>query len=186
LARWGSHALVLLAAGGLGCRGSGGTCPEWQSPCPRHFDVDAFCKTTAGCRIDGVEIDSHLYDVHLARGQVLQLPVAEFASAISDTRDFFFRYTATGRCEVPQVAQCVHPQPANVTVLLDGVPGTHGQPSQDRRAGGATSVRWTPFPSDPQLLDLSYADGNYIYVGVEGWFEDSVCEDENPAPICDL
>ena len=40
--------------------------------------------------------------------------------------------------------------------------------------------------AEPQLLELTYSDGNLTHVGVGIYFVDLVCENAHPPPQCGL
>ena len=167
----------------LGCGCGAGKCDVYESRCPATTNLSDAC-AAGECSIDGTPFTATLAQANLEKGETLRIQLVNLPS-LDRTPNLLFGYENTdGACcdSTP-----VLPSEKLATVLLDGVPGTHFAVSLQRDSIGRDSVRWTPFPAHPQVLELSYADGDYQTTGLFLSFEDAVCEaNQPPRPDCGL
>ena len=173
-------ALVLLAC--PGCLDT--SCEPWDSPCPEWFDLNEYCFDSGQCRVGGQVVEA-LTTANFEKGEWLTIPVDDFADQLEQIQDLFVTFVASGPVEAGNDER-IPPSSKNATVLLDGVPGAYAELSPGESGYRFSAFRWDPFPAAPQLLELSYADGNLEHITLSLWFGDFACEDANPPPLCEL
>ena len=118
------------------------TCPEYMSPCPKPFDVAAWCGDT-NCQLDMQPAQcAEFLGCRARRGQKLSIPISRFYASL-DAYDLKLSLSSAG-CSGVAVA------PEEFIVQLDGVAGT---PSSLHYANEAVFT-WAPFPEAPTVLPL--------------------------------
>jgi hypothetical protein len=119
------------------------TCPEYMSPCPKPFDVAAWCGDT-NCQLDMQPAQcAEFLGCRARRGQKLSIPISRFYASL-DAYDLKLSLSSAG-CSGVAVA------PEEFIVQLDGVAGT---PSSLHYANEAVFT-WAPFPEAPIVLALT-------------------------------
>ena len=119
------------------------TCPEYMSPCPKPFDVAAWCGDT-NCQLDMQPAQcAEFLGCRARRGQKLSIPISRFYASL-DAYDLKLSLSSAG-CSGVAVA------PEEFIVQLDGVAGT---PSSLHYANEAVFT-WAPFPEAPTVLALT-------------------------------
>jgi hypothetical protein len=108
-----------------------------MSPCPKPFDVAAWCGDT-NCQLDMQPAQcAEFLGCHARRGQKLSIPISRFYASL-DAYDLKLSLSSAG-CSGVAVA------PEEFIVQLDGVAGT---PSSLHYAN-ETVFTWAPLPGSP-------------------------------------
>jgi hypothetical protein len=148
------------------------SCPEFQSPCAKPFDVGQWCGGTQ-CQLDGGPAECGAFSgCRVARGKTLSVPISAFEASLT-VHDL--KIELSDGCSGGS-----GPKPQDLLITIDGVAGT-------ATASDATTaiVTWSPFPSTPTLLEVSYSNPTAApCLNVELSFVDERCETQNPAPVC--
>ena len=146
-----------------------------DEPCPERRYLTAVC-ATLGCRVAARFVGDPI-NAKLGPAEELVVPLTQFGDELRKTPDLHFDYAVW---VFPDAASYPTPDPALATLTIDGVAGTHLQPSPERKEvfGLATTVHWEALPSAPASLTVRYDEGvPGMTVGIRAWFEDEACED---------
>jgi hypothetical protein len=155
----------------LGLAGCGECTPNWsQIPCPRPLDVIALCQQSQDC----VDEHGHPFDACGSTSHVLRIPIAKFADRLAGITDLRI---IGGGCSADSSDDA-----AGIEASLDGVPGAHFFDVND--AQGGTFRRWFPFPSSPQLLEITHSSGGFSAEAIQ--FKNWECDSRNHEVVCAL